>query len=391
MTSNQLDSRTILIIVIAGVALILGGLVIAQATPLIFPVQASAESQQIDNLFHIALVIGGAIFLLVQGLLVYSIVRFRARAGDASDGINLHGNTTLEIVWTAIPAVIVLVLTILSYQVWVSIQSVKTDEMTVKVTGARFAWSFAYEVPDPRDTSQKLTINSKELHTYVGRPMKLEMVTQDVIHSFWVPAFRMKQDVMPGRTTTVRFTPIQTEETYPVRYPIKCAELCGSGHGEMVNWIVVHQDEADYMAWFNQQLDLVLNPPEDPVARGRQVLASGAYPCAGCHVLADLGWAGLTGPSLNGIGDRAATVRANATGLSPEEYLDRSIYYPNEYIVPGFGAGLMPQFQANDPQGANYMSLDDHFAIVAYLCAQTSTGESACDLDRLRSLVFGNS
>jgi cytochrome c oxidase subunit 2 len=159
-----------------------------------------------------------------------------------TDGPNIHGNTTLEIIWTAIPAVIVIVLTILSYSVWTSIQSAKPDEQTVEVTGARFNWAFTYSTADPRDSSKTISFKSNELHTYVGRPMRLEMHSQDVIHALWIPAMRIKQDVIPGRITEYRFTPVEVSgETYPARYPIKCAELCGEQHGNMVAWVVVHQ------------------------------------------------------------------------------------------------------------------------------------------------------
>jgi cytochrome c oxidase subunit 2 len=371
--NSSLSSRTVFTIIIVGIALIAGGFIISQATPLIFPTQASAESEQIDQLFRIALLIGGAIFLLVQGLLVFSIWRFRAKPGDASTGIDMHGNTTLEITWTAIPAVIVLVLTILSVQVWGSIQSPKADEMLVNVTGARFNWAFSYTVPNPNG-GEPLNIRSTELHTYVGRPVRLEMVTQDVIHSFWVPAFRIKQDLLPGRTTTVRFTP--TEATAPdAPYPIKCAELCGAAHGQMVGYVVVHESETDYIAWLDAQVFKVLNPPADPVERGRDLLASNVYPCYTCHVLGDLAdfqWNGNFGPSLNGIADRAAGSRATTTGLSAYDYLYQSIHEPNVYLVPGFGA-LMPQLNVPDCEVQ---------AMVAYLCTQSDSGSPTCTVDQ---------
>ncbi len=302
-----------------------------------------------------------------------AIIRFRARKGDRTDGVSMHGNTTLEVVWTLIPAVIVLVITIYSYQVWVNTRAARADEQTVQATGARFVWSFAYQ-----DPVNDLIINSKELHTYVGQPVRIEMTTDDSQHAFWIPAMRIKQDLLPGRTTEVRFTPTRAGS-----YPIVCAELCGSGHGQMRATIVVHPDEATYVAWFDDAVNTALNPPADPVERGRALLAAGVYPCSGCHVLDDLGWQGLTGPSLNGVGDRAGR---RVPGETAEEYLDRSIYFPGEYLVPGFG-NLMPQFQPSDPAGPNYMPPDDHSAIVAYLCTQTSTGESACDLDNLERIV----
>ena len=212
----------------------------------------------------------------------------------------------------------------------------------------------------------------------VGQPIKMVLETTDVNHAFFIPAMRIKQDLLAGRTTEIRFTP-----TLAGDYPVLCAELCGSGHGDMRATIVVHPDEATFLTWFDPEVDALLNPPEDPVALGEQLLSAGPYPCAGCHTLETLGWTGNVGPNQNGIGDRASR---REPGLTAEEYLFRSLYFPAEYLAPGFGA-LMPPFQANDPDGANYMPVDDARAIVAYLCTQTESSESACDLDNLASLT----
>jgi cytochrome c oxidase subunit 2 len=373
---SNTTSSPILWIAAVFVLLVIGGLIIGEAAPLVLPPQGSAESHQVDNLFKIMLVIGGAIFLLVQGMLVFSVIRFRAKPGDNSDGMNMHGNPTLEFVWTLIPAVIVLILSVISFQVWVSITSAKDNEMTVQATGARFSWSFAYEIPE-----QDVTVNSSVLHTYVGQPVRMVLNTADVIHSFYVPAMRIKQDLLSGRETEIRFTPTLAGE-----YPIFCAELCGSGHGDMRARIVVHPDEATYLAWFEPEADRVLNPPEDPVERGRQLLATGPYGCAGCHTLDDLGWTGTTGPNQNGLADRVVSARVPATGLTPEEYLERSLYHPAEYLVPGFGA-LMPAFQPDDPSAANYIAPDEMVAIVSYLCTLSASGESVCDLEHLQELA----
>src|SRR5574341_226408 len=141
-SSNSLSSRTIVTILVVGVLLIGGGFLISQLTPSIFPPEASAQARQVDELYRLMLFIGGAIFLLVQGALLYSVIRFRAKPGDTSDGPAIHGNTTLEFIWTATPAVIVVVLTVLAYQVWATNRAPQTDEEGVNVTGARFVWSF---------------------------------------------------------------------------------------------------------------------------------------------------------------------------------------------------------------------------------------------------------
>jgi cytochrome c oxidase subunit 2 len=380
-------------IIVAGLALILGGLVIATITPSIFPVQGSAESQQIDALFRFMLAVGGSIFLLVQGVLVYSIIKFRAKPGERGDGPPMHGNATLEIVWTVIPAIIVFIIVVYSVRVWDVTRSVKPNEQTVHSVGARYAWSFAYDIErdalpadiafdtlDPAvqedfNEDGQVTFTSSQLHTWVNQPVSVNMEAQDVNHAFWIPGMRVKQDVLVGRVTNVRFTPIEAGV-----YRIVCAELCGSGHGNMAGevaadgslvgaWMIVHPDEATFMReFFEPERNTVLFPPEDPVLRGRQILASGKYPCATCHILTDLGWAGAIGPSMDGLASR--TQRLAASG-HPDmaSYIHASIRHPGEYLVPGYN-NLMPQFN-DDPSESNYMPEDELDAIVAYLLTQT--------------------
>lgn len=395
MNSTKLSLSTIVTIAIVGVLLVAGGFLIGTFVPAIFPPQASAESKQIDQLFHILLIIGGAIFLLVQGLLIYSVLRFRARPGDSSDGIHLHGNTTLEIVWTAIPAVIVAVLAILSWQVWSDLQTPKTNEVAVQVDARRFSWGFTYDAPltvmpevvdlaklpenvrvDAEDDGA-LTISSGDLYTFVGQSVVLAMQPQDVIHSFWVPAFRIKQDVIPGRETSVRFTVVEANDgqTYPKRYAIRCAELCGANHGLMISNVVVYENEATFLNdWLIPQMDSKMHPPADPVLRGEQILTGDTVKCNTCHVESNLGWAPAAplGPSLNGVADRAVGSRSTATGLSGVDYLHQAIADPAVYVVPGF-TPLMPP---------NQLPSDcDIQAVVAYLCTQSDSGTPACTID----------
>ncbi len=386
-SSSGISGTTIAVIVVVGILLIAGGLLIGLATPSIFPAQASAESKQVDNLFHILLVIGGVVFLLVQGLLVYSVWRFRAKPGETAEGITMHGNTTLEIVWTAIPAVTVFVLTILSWQVFNSITSPKEGEMTIKANGARFNWNFEYQMPlsimgkeydisklpqavqDDLKDDNLITLTSATLYVMNGQPVVMQMEPRDVIHAFWVPAFRVKQDLIPGRVTTVRFTPDQTGE-----FVLECAELCGANHGAMRAQVIVEANESDFNAALMPIMQKLVEPPADPVARGRQLLESDVYPCYTCHTLSALStanWVGNVGPVLNGVADRAATTRSAATGQTPQEYLYTAIHNPTAYLVPGYGP-LMPQLGIPECQV---------WDIVAYLSTQSETGQAPFTVD----------
>ena len=444
--SNRSNNASLLpLVLIGGVLLIVGGFLISLLTPSLFPDQASAEAEQIDTLFTVLMGIGGAIFLLVEGLLIYSIVRFRTKPGDTEDGPTIHGNVMLEIIWTAIPAVIVLILVIYSYGVWVDIREPKENEYTVEVVAQRFAWTFYYADPlervDPRDTppapnviltsfeevpeageepetdeapveaeAQTLTGTSSDLHVYIGQNVNLNMGAMDVIHSFWVPEFRVKQDLLPGRYTELRFSVISpfddemiaemTEEDWPIEYRVVCTELCGSGHGQMGldSQVLIYQDEEAWEEALESMIfDPILNPPTDPVEAGGTILASGNYPCSGCHVLVDqseegswaIDWAGITGPALQQVGSTAANARFGAGGTSsPEAYLYQSIFNSNAYIVDGYSANIMPVFSATAGEGT-LMSTTDVYNIVGYLCSlgYDSLEDSDCDMENLAELI----
>lgn len=370
-------------VIVAGIAIIVGGVLIGSTTASWFPVQASTQAEQVIGLFRVLLTIGGAIFLLVQGLLLYSIIRFRARPGDMSDGPHVHGNVTLEVVWTAIPAIIVIGLVFYSLQVWTTTTAEQENETVVHVTAQRFAWTFTYTDPLNRLADQPLNnqqFSSSVLHTYVNQHVLLKINAVDVNHAFWIPTMQVKQDALVGRETELRFTPIRAG-----RYRVVCAELCGGGHGGMYSYVIVHETEEDMLSQFTDvQVNNILNPPTDPVSVGQNLLANAVYPCSGCHRLDELGWSGITGPNLNGIATRAAE-RATASGdPSAEYYLAESIRHPNAYVVPGFAAGVMPQFGASESipaviDGASYIYMPDEnlVGIVAFLCTQTESGEAA--------------
>ncbi|MCP9804959.1 cytochrome c oxidase subunit II [Cyanobium sp. T1B-Tous] len=241
------------------------------------PLDASSNAPTYDALFKVLFSIGTMLFLGIVILLVYSMFRFRRRAGDFSDGLAIEGNLPLEIVWTAIPAIVVLFVGIYSYdiyermggmvalndhsamdhmamdhsvqqaqapgRVWGGIGAAGMDAapggpvLPVEVTAMQFAFIFHY--PDAQ-------ITSGELHVPTGQPVELHMEARDVIHAFWVPQFRLKQDVIPGQPTVLSFT-----ATKAGTYPIVCAELCGPYHGGMRSNVVVHEPEA-YDAWLQQ-------------------------------------------------------------------------------------------------------------------------------------------
>jgi len=287
----------------------------------LLPTLASTRSVLVDRLFRFLLGTATVVFLLVEGLLVYAVLRFRRKPGDGGEGRPIHGNTPLEIVWTLVPAVIVVVIAVYSFQVLTRSELAADDPLVVEVIGRQFAWEFHYP---------EAGLSSQELHLPVGQPVRFEITSEDVIHSFWVPNFLAKRDATPGQISTLVMTP--NEEGI---FPVRCAELCGAGHATMVTQVVV-ETEAAFQGWIISQTSL----PADPIEAGRVLFAR--YGCSGCHALADAGAKGVVGPALDGL---AAPGNAPAfrQGMELGAYVKESILKPSAIVVPGFPDGLMPK------------------------------------------------
>ena len=194
-----------------------------------FPVNASKQADSIDTLWDVLVIISVPIFVIVTCVVLYSVHRFRMQPGEEDlDGPPIHGNTKLEVVWTAIPAIIIAGLVIYAWSVLRDIERVPAaaaeTEMKVIVHGVQFAWTFEYPGMGPGGKPVMTT----QLFVPKGRSVKFYVKTADVLHDFWVPAWRMKIDAVPGITTSYRVTPTRVG-----RYPVVCAELCGLGHAFM--------------------------------------------------------------------------------------------------------------------------------------------------------------
>ena len=236
----------------------------------LLPVQASEQAPLVDGFFNVMLTIAIALFLIVEGTILIFLVKYRRRPGDDTDGLPIEGNVPLEIFWTAIPAVIVIGLGIYSVDVYnqmggfepgshthgVAIAATLDDattgnigigasphsqgkqaDLVVDVQGMQYAWIFNYP---------NSGISAGELHVPVGADVQLNLSAIDVIHSFWVPQFRLKQDALPGIATQLRFV-----ATKPGTYPVVCAELCGGYHGSMRTQVIVHTPE-EFDSWLAQ-------------------------------------------------------------------------------------------------------------------------------------------
>ncbi len=201
--------------------------------------QGSTAADDIDTLLDVMIVLSAFVFSIVMVMLGYSIMRWRAKPGDESDGEPVHGNTNLEIAWTVIPTVIVLFGAAYSWIVLDKIEAREDDRMVINVTSQQFEWDFQYP--------EQGAIETKELHVPVDRQIEFKLHALDVIHSFWVPEWRIKKDNVPGITTRAIVTP-DTEGTYS----LVCTELCGYGHSTMRAKVVV-ESEQEFQAWAASQ------------------------------------------------------------------------------------------------------------------------------------------
>ena len=210
-----------------------------------FPPQGSTQAHQIDDLYDVLIIASVPVFVLVQVVVLFSVWKFRMRPGEElRDGPPVHGNTRLEVIWTAIPSIIIVALCSYAYAVLRDMEEQPANEIKVGVTAQQFAWSFTY----PAELTGGKPVNSNQLYLPKDRSVEFHIRAKDVIHDWWVPAFRLKIDAVPGITTKYRVTPSRLGT-----YPGVCAELCGAGHSTMrVPVHVVEQSAFD--EWLRKQV-----------------------------------------------------------------------------------------------------------------------------------------
>jgi cytochrome c oxidase subunit 2 len=196
----------------------------------------STAAPKIDDLMNIMIVLSSIVFAIVVVALAYALIAFRAKPGDESDGEPIHGNTRLEIAWTVIPTIIVLFAGGWSWKVLDEIEEPNANHMTVDVFSQQYAWSFGYP-------GKEYAYSQGVLHVPVNKQIVFKMHSQDVIHSFWVPQWRIKKDNVPGITTTAVVTPTKTGT-----YQLICTELCGFGHSSMRAKVIV-EPQSKFDKW----------------------------------------------------------------------------------------------------------------------------------------------
>jgi cytochrome c oxidase subunit 2 len=331
--------------------LVIVGILIAVVTALLIfgleqvnllPVQASVQAESIDDLFRLEFIVIAFLFALIIVFMLYSIIVFRRKPDDMEDAEHVEGNTNLEIAWTVAPLATVLFFAYLGGGALADTLAADPRALEINVIGQQWSWRFEYP---------QYGIVSDVMVMPVNKQAILHLSSNDVIHSFWVPEFRVKQDALPGGEDFVR--DLRVTPKLLGDYTVRCAELCGTQHATMRAPVqVITQEEFD--AWVADELNI----SDDPVVRGQQWATQ--YGCQACH---SVDGTRIVGPSwLNVCGQTEQL--ADGTSLTIDEaYLYESIVNPNAKIVEGYPSNIMPNNYAEQ------LSDDQINDIVAYICS----------------------
>jgi cytochrome c oxidase subunit 2 len=301
----------------------------------LLPVQASTIASEVDALYFFLIGVSLFFSLLIAGLLVRFMVAYRRRAATDVPPL-VHGSLLLEGAWTAIPFAIVMVVFVWGARIFAALHDPPADALEIHAVGKQWMWKLQH-------LEGKREIN--ELHIPVGRPVKLTMTSEDVIHSFFVPAFRTKQDVIPGRYTTTWF-----EAARPGTYHLFCAEYCGTLHAGMIGRVVA-MEPAAFQAWL---------AGEEPGGAAVPIVEAGAalfaaQGCASCHTPG----VHARAPELDGLFGSTVQFRDGSSAVADENYLRESIVDAGKRVVAGFDP-IMPTYQG-------LLSEEQILQLIAYL------------------------
>ena len=283
----------------------------------LFPERASTIAGRVDALYYFLVAVSTGMSLLIAGLIIYFAIKYRRRSANEV-GAPITGSMGLEVLWSLIPFGIMMIMFVWGVRLYFTIYHAPADALEVQVVGKQWMWKFQH-------LDGRREIN--ELHVPVGRAVQLTMTSQDVIHSFFVPAFRVKSDVLPGRYITLGF-----QATTPGQYHLFCAEYCGTQHSGMIGQIIV-MEPAQYQAWLSGG-----GGQGSLVALGQKLFQDLA--CQTCHRSDTQG----RGPRLEGLFGKTVHLQNGQTVQADENYIRESILDPQAKIVAGFQP-IMPTFQ----------------------------------------------
>jgi cytochrome c oxidase subunit 2 len=303
----------------------------------LWPVGASSHSLAVDLLYIFLVVLSLGMTLAIFA--VVAVFGFKYRRRHGREAVPIHGSMLLEIAWSVIPMGIFLVMFVWGAVIFFDVRTPPQDATEIYVVGKQWMWKLQH-VEGQRELN--------ELHVPVGKDIKLIMTSQDVIHSFYVPAFRLKQDVIPGRYTTMWF-----KATKPGTYHLFCAQYCGTQHSGMIGEVVV-MEPAEYQTWLSG------GAPTGSLAQNGQALFT-QLGCSTCHRFDVQG----RGPNLTGVFGRPVLLEDGRTVVADENYVRESILVPTAKVVSGFKP-VMPSFQGQ-------VSEEQLTSLVAYVKSLSQT------------------
>jgi cytochrome c oxidase subunit II len=300
------------------------------------PVQGSASAEVVDRIFSLVFWVSVFFFVLIVALMLVFVVRYRRRAGREEAEPSATHNTPLEITWTVIPILITIGIFIWGFKEFLNINTPPANAYEVLVTGQKWKWLFTY--PNGHV--------DEDLHVPVDTPIRLVMTSEDVIHGFYIPAFRLKHDVLPGRYVKLWFRPIRAGE-----YQIYCTQYCGTGHSDMWSKAVVHEP-GGFEKWLDQASNFLKTM--SPAQAGEHLYRTRG--CAQCHTLDG---SGSTGPTWKGLFGSQVPLDGGRAITADENYLRSCILDPTQNVPLGFQP-VMPTFKGR-------LKDDEITAIIEYI------------------------
>jgi len=304
----------------------------------LLPQQASTAAQDVDAFFYFLVGVSAFFALLIATLLIYFAIKYRRRS-ESDRPHAIEGALQLELLWTLIPFGLTMVMFVWSAAIYVKLQRPPDDAIQVFAVGKQWMWKLQH-IEGQREIN--------ELHVPVGRPVKLTMTSEDVIHSFYVPAFRIKQDVLPGRYTTTWF-----QATKPGTYHLFCTEYCGTQHSGMIGSVIV-MEPAEFATWLSGGV-------KQSLASAGETLFQ-QLGCSTCHLDQGTG----RGPVLTGLLGKQVQLNNGTTLVADETYVRESILNPQAKIVAGYQP-IMPTFKG-------LVSEEQLLQLIAYIKAKGASG-----------------
>lgn len=289
----------------------------------LLPVEAAQQAKTIDQLFNVHFALIAFLFSLIVVFIGYSLVVFRRKPGEVGEGKFFKGNSRLEIFWTVAPLILVIGLAYLGSQNLMEVRREDPQAMEVKVTA--FQWSWQFEYP-------QYGITTNTLYLPVDQQVLLKLTSRDVIHSFWVPEFRVKQDVLPGENLVKE---LRINPTLIGNYTVRCAELCGGAHAAMERPVIV-VSRADFDAWVAKESASAV---QDPAGRGQKVAE---IQCKACH---SFDGTQSIAPTWKGLFGRNTEFADGTSAAADETYLKESILAPAAKIVKGYQNIMPPTYK----------------------------------------------